>query len=198
MTAIRSRKRRKKPTKRFPQALLRGMLQQDRRLWTALGVVIDPEGVGEHYELVIENGVLVDILIEVETVPQRIHLTGCRLATAAAGAGQGIWTIPNVGDEVAVLVPDGQIDFSPMVVAILSSGDVPNPSGQGPAPNRTIIVNGEVLVHDGSGGAEALVKKSEFDGHTHGSGTYQAGGDDVTGTSSGAASVTGTTILKAK
>lgn len=192
MTAIRHRKRGKKPTKRLPLAELAALLRQlDRRAWTKLGVVIDPNETGDHFEKIYEGGVLVDILLEVETVPDRIYLTGCRLGTTF-----GIWVIPGVGEEVLVAVPDGQIDFSPVVVAFLSSGNISDPAGEGPAPNRTIIVNGEVLVHDGSGGAVPLAKAS----HKHElpnlvGASYAASGS---GTDTWTGSDENTTILKAK
>ncbi len=50
----------------------------------------------------------------------------------------------------------------------------------------------KVLVSDGSGTLEPLVKKSEFDGHGHGPGTFTNSGGNVTGKSGGADSVTGT------
>ncbi len=47
------------------------------------------------------------------------------------------------------------------------------------------------------GGDEPLVRKSEFDGHTHGGGTLSNSSGTVTGTSGGASSVTGTAKLRA-
>lgn len=153
-------KRGRRSTKRLDLTDLRRALR-DRRTWNALGVVTVPEGGGPHYELVTEDGAVVDILIEVELVPDQIPVTA-RMSGFAGGSGAGIWTVPGVGDEVVVAMPAGQIDFQPAIVAVLSSGEVPAGGGQGPAPARTIIVNAEVLVHDGSGGAEPLAKVSEL------------------------------------
>lgn len=46
------------------------------------------------------------------------------------------------------------------------------------------------------GGNNRLVTKAEFDGHTHGPGTFAAGSTNVLGISGGAASVTGTAQLR--
>lgn len=70
--------------------------------------------------------------------------------------------------------------------------------------NGDIIVSAKpgarVYIDDGSGNTDRLVKKSEFDGHTHGPGGYLApsGGGSVTGISGGASAVTGTETLEAK
>lgn len=188
MTAIRQRMRRPKAAKRLPVAEFRELLR-DHRMWCKLAIVYQPDD-GLHYELITEGSTLVDILVEVETVPDRVPLT-CRLGTIAGSSGKGIWSIPAVGDEVIVAVPDGQLDFIPSIVAQLSSGDIPNPSGEGPTTNRTVIVNGTVLIHDGSGGTEPLVLKSEFDIHKHPTGTGPSGFPDN-------APIDGTTVLKAK
>ncbi len=46
------------------------------------------------------------------------------------------------------------------------------------------------------GGSNPLVTKAEFDGHTHGPGTFSNSGGSVTGASSGASAVTGTAKLR--
>lgn len=160
---------------------------RDRKQWAVLGVVVVPEGGDSHFQLVEEDGDLVDILVEVETVPDGNDITA-RLGGGAQG--RGVYTIPSVGDEVVVVYPSGQIAFMPTIVALLSTNAIPNPSGEGPAENRTVIVNGEVLIHDGSGGAESLVKKTEFDLHKHPTGTGPSGPPDN-------APITGTEVLKA-
>lgn len=222
----------RRPTKRMDMSVLRELLR-DRRVWGALGVVIKPDGDAEggggdteHFEIVpgfAEAGAgddtsgggirvggvdisgyesIVDILVEVEIQPSRVHVTA-RLS--GLGSGGGVIQIPNPGDEVALLLPDGELDHMPTIVGILSRAGVlhADTGGQGPAVNRVLIVSPEVLIHDGAGGAEPLVRKSEFDGHTHGPGSFTTpsaggGGGPVTGTSSGAAAVDGTEVLKAK
>lgn len=163
---------------------------RDRRQWCALAKVFKPEDAAAHYEFIEVDGVLVDIIVEVETIPDRVELS-CSLA-----GGWGGWWIPSVGDEVFVVIPAGEVSFRPTIIATAPT-EIPNPPGQGPALGRRVLVADEVLIHNGSGGAEPVVRKSEHDGHTHGPGTFQAGGDSVTGTSGGAPAVTGTPVLKA-
>lgn len=73
-------------------------------------------------------------------------------------------------------------------IRLLETGDIEIQ----PAPGR------ELLVRDEGGGVDRLVKVSEFSGHTHGAGLLVApsGGGTVTGTTAGAAAVTGTTRLR--
>lgn len=163
---------------------------KDNRQWITLAVVVVPEGESSHFELVEDEGQVVDILVDVETVPDGADLT-CRLGGGAVA--QGIYTVPSVGDEVVVAVPSGSIAFSPTIIALLSSGEVPNPSGQGPAPGRTLVLNGEVLVHDGTGSTDNLVKKSAYEVHKHGSGT-----GPTTAPDNAALSSSYTDVLKAK
>lgn len=166
-------------------------LFRDRRVWSGIGIVIEPEGAA-HWSIVSNAaGTAVDVLIEVELQPSKVHVS-CRLP-------RGVWQVPNPGDEVAVLIPDGQLDFQPLIVCSLSSGTVP--IVEGPDPTRIVIVppsGGTVLIHDGNGGTEPLVKRSEYNGHTHGPGTFTNGSGAVTGISGGADDVTGTEVLKAK
>lgn len=190
MAVVKGRKRKRKGTKRFDPSDLKEILK-DRRSWNVLATVIVPDEQDSHFELVVKDGVLVDILVDVVTHPGGVELT-CRLK---GGSGAGIIEIPNVDDEVIVAIPEGQIEFCPTIVAFLSSQSIPNPTGEGPALNRTVIVNGEVMIHDGTGGTEPLCKKSEFDGHTH---TTTGGTTGSAATIGGAAAITGTTVLKAK
>jgi len=201
VTTTRGRKRNRRPTKKFDVNGLRRSLMQGQGSWVKLAIVTDIDDDGRHFELVIENGVLVDIMVEVETVPDCMPLT-CRMS----GLGGGTWTVPAVGDEVIVALPDARAEFMSTIVAVLSGNNIPNPVGQGPAANRTIITNSEVLVHDGTGGAVALALKSdvqtvrnELHEHTH---TYalplHTAATANTGTGPSVTSPAGTTILKAK
>jgi hypothetical protein len=187
----------RRPTKRLDMTHLRTLLR-DRRIWAALGIVVKPaEGDADHWELVTDDaGNVTDILVEVQLVPSKIEVTA-RLGGFTST--YGIVCVPNLGDEVIVHVPDGEVDWMPVVIAPLSTGGVAGGGAgdQAPAPSRIVVV-GDVYVHDGSGGAEPLVKKSEFDGHTHGPGTFISPDGAVTGLSDGADSVTGTESLRAK
>ena len=160
-------KRGKRPVRRLDLTDIRAALR-DGRQWTTLARVIVADGQSSHFELHTNRaGELVDILVDVETIPDRLDLT-CSLT-----GGWGGWWIPEVGDEVIVVLPAGAIDFRPTIVAT-APASIPNPRGQGPAPGRRVFVADEVLVHSGAGGAEPLVRKSEydelkkvFDGHKH-------------------------------
>jgi hypothetical protein len=212
MTRIDKPLRARRATKRLDLTDARKLLR-DRRTWNALGIVTTPEDGGSHFELVEDDdGTLVDILIEVELVPDQITVSA-RLSGFAGGAGAGTWRIPALGDEVIVAIPAGQIDFQPAIVGVLSSGGIPNGGGQGPAPDRTIIVDAEVLVHDGSGGAGELAKASELNdlrafvmqqfsgaGHVHGvsGASTNATTPVVTPVEPPTASYPGTSVLKGK
>lgn len=176
MAKIPHRRRQRTRARKLDLEQMRELLK-DRRVHTAYGIVVAPDGPNSHYDL---DGV--DLLIEVETSPDQLDLT-CRWGLG----GQGPWTVPAVGDEVVILVPNGQIDFMPVIVGVLSTGVVP----EGVAPSVTVISNGTVYVHDGTlAGAESLVKKSEFEAHVHATGV---GPSDVP-----TAPITGTAVLKAK
>lgn len=151
----------RRAAKRLDVAAIRDAVR-DGRTWTGLALVQAPPEGGEHYELVVEDGVATDLLVEVSLMPDNIPLTA-RMSGFAGTAGAGVWSIPNIDDEVVLVLPMGDLGFMPMIVGVLASRSIPNPNdGQGPALNRTIIVNSEVLVHDGTGGAVPLALKSEL------------------------------------
>lgn len=110
------------------------------KLWCAIAIVQAPQG-EQHFEVLTD-----DVHVEVVTQPSLIPLT-CRLAA-------GIWRIPDPGEEVVVLIPEGEIAFMPILVDVLSSGSVP--TTQGPALDTAVIARPHVLIHDGSGGANPL------------------------------------------
>ena len=155
-------KKRQKGANRLDLTDLKKALK-DRRCWACHAVVVVAEGESSHWELLLDDdGELIDILIDVTTQPEGLELT-CRLGGMSSA---GTLTIPKLGDEVIVVVPSGKIDFSPAIVAILSSNDLPN-GDQGPALGRTLIVNSEVLIHQGDGNAEPIPTMAEFKNHTH-------------------------------
>lgn len=123
---IRGRKAAKRPDISDLRALLK-----DGRCECQMGVVRNAELGGKHWELT-DDG---DILVEVTTAPRGLELS-CRLASSAGSAGMGLWRVPAIGDEVLVLVPEGEIDFQPAIVAVLSSGGVPDRVSD----TRTILV----------------------------------------------------------
>lgn len=91
---------------------------KDGRCWACMGLVTKGDD-GSHFELTTE-----DVLIEVEVQPSGERVTA-RLGTVAGGAGRGVWAIPAEGTEVALLMPDGDTSFMPIVVATLTTGEVP-------------------------------------------------------------------------
>lgn len=172
------------------------------KLWAAIAIVQAPQG-EQHFEILAD-----DVHVEVVTQPSLIELT-CRLAA-------GIWRIPNIGEEVVVLIPEGEIAFMPILVDVLSSGSVP--TTQGPALGTDVIARPHVIIHDGTGGAEPMVPLSQFNafsawveqqfksvgGHVHAtpSGpTTTTTTVAVTGTGAptvAVPTVAGTTVLEAK
>lgn len=135
-------------SKRLDITDLREVLR-DRRMWSAIGIVTKPDD-GEHFEEVEGPA---DVLVEVVLQPSLVPVT-CRLPAV-------FFTVPVVGEEVAVLIPEGQCDFMPTIIAILSTNSLP--TAQGPAEGRIAIVRGEVVVHDGNGGAVSLALKSDVE-----------------------------------
>lgn len=168
------------------------------KMWCAIAIVEAPQG-EPHFEVLAD-----DVHVEVVTQPSLIPLT-CRLAA-------GVWRIPDVGEEVVVLIPEGEIAFMPILIDVLSSGSVP--TTQGPALSASVIARPQVLIHDGTGGAnplptlaslQAAIDKlnalmDKYLAHTHlgvTAGTATSGiPSDVTITHAGNA--VGTTVLEAK
>lgn len=210
---------RRRGTKRLDLSTLRAALA-DTRVWASAGVVIRPDGEAdaEHWDLVTDDaGNATDIVVEVQLVPSNVEVTA-RLNM------RGVIHVPEVGDEVLVAFPDGQLDWMPVVVARMSSGVAPNPSSGLIIPHdvnpMTILIcpppGGRVLVYDtDAGGAEPLVKRSEYnalkakyDNHKH-AGAFGGAGSAPALTSSPTANpagtpgdpapaITGTAVLLAK
>lgn len=164
---------------------------RDTRLWCAIGVVSAPDDGGPHFE-VLGDDVHVEVVLQPSLTPVTCRLTG------------GTWRIPALGEEVIVAIPEGAIEFMPILIAPLSSGSVP--TGQGPALGRVVVEAGEVTVHDGAGGAVSLALKSDVDStnsvlgsHTHPF-VAKSGPDALTTAPTAAAitAATGTTVLKGK
>lgn len=170
---------------------------RDRRVWVSLGIVEADEGRDSHIEKIYDGSTLVDILIDVTLQPEEISIP-CRLSGAAGSYGLSM--VPVVGTEVMVVLPAGRYDFMPTIMDILSTGEIAEPSGQGPAEARIVIMGNEIFAHDGTGGAVALALKSDVDenndrlvDHVHPSGMGPTG---MTTTVVGP--MTGTSIFKAK
>lgn len=150
MTRITKPMRGRKAVKRLDLTDMRELFR-DRRLWSAMGVVTTPEGEDSWWEIVQSDGASVDVLVEVVLQPSEEPIT-CRLAA-------GIFDVPDEGDEVGVILPEGARDFMPIVVCRLSTRSVP--TAQGPQPGRIAIIRDQVVVHDGAGGAVSLARKQD-------------------------------------
>lgn len=183
-------RRKRKATKRFDIGLLAEALR-DGRQWAAVGLVEKPSDGGSHYRVETDGGTITDILVEVTLKPSNQEIT-CRLANAIAGGG--LWRVPSIGDEVVVVLPAGAVDFMPCIVGILSGQSIPD----GASDSKTILVASDTIeitapsiVISNGGAAEPLVTKSQFDAHTHPTGTGPSGVPSNAATS-------GTTVLTAE
>jgi hypothetical protein len=140
---------------------------KDQRCWACLGIVKSDDN-GSYYELSSE-----DVLVDVELQPSGTQITA-RLGTVGGSFGAGVWAIPPEGAEVIVIMPEGDLAFAPVIVALYSSGDVP----AGMAVNTIVVAcppGGKILIHDGAGGTDELVKKTAYEAHIHPTGTGPSG-----------------------
>lgn len=112
------------------------------QLVTALGVVRKFDGEDSHYEINTENGDR-EILVDVELIPggERVQ---CRLGFG----NDGVYTIPRVNSEVAVMLPydpksliKDPMDFGPIIVGVLDN-DAPSALGD----DVVIIKRGTVKI----------------------------------------------------
>jgi hypothetical protein len=179
------KRRPKHATRRLDIAAIKQALADDR-VYPCLGLVTD-EDVASHYSLDDE-----DLLVEVALMPGEERVTA-RMGLFGMGPNAGIWSVPPVGTEVALMVCDGELEGGVFIVGILSTGNVPD----GVAENVIVIAApSKVLIHDGDGGAQPLAKAD----HTHRpptlvGATYGAGHDATKATG---ASLSNTTVLEGK
>lgn len=129
----------------------------------------------------------------------------------------GLASVPLAGSEAVVLFPNGD-RAHPLVVAVSDRANRPAGGEPGqitlysPTSAAKVIITAdgdievqpapgrEVFIREDGGSVDRLVKKSEYDDHTHPPGTFVApsGGGPVTGVSGGAAPVAGTQRLRAQ
>lgn len=193
-------------TKRLDVAQARQLLR-DGLVWTGLGVVRLFPGELQHFEVVASEEP--DVLVDVELVPGRERLV-CRLGIAVGA----VWQVPPVDSEVAVLIPQGDLEADPIIVGVIST-----PPGILTGSNVVIMARpgGTVEVYDGSGTPKALAYKEDVEalkdyvsqqftsaaGHTHavsGSSTTTVTPVAVSApaASPGPPAPAGTSVLKAK
>lgn len=186
------RKRTHKAVKRPDLSGLKEALKDDR-VWCAFGIVIADDGGGSHFE--IEDG---EVLVDVELQPSEEEITAL-VSSPVGGLGVGVFAVPPVGSEVIVAIPDGEIIFQPTIVGVLTSGN----AASGLSGTTVVIVapeGGKVLIHDGAGVTEPLIRKSEYDAlkdyldlHTHPTGVGPSSAPEDP-----APSASGTSVLEGK
>lgn len=136
---------------------------EDRRLWCGLAVVAKREGESSHFEIETDDaGNKVDILVEVDLMPEGIPAT-CRLGIPGSnGAGSGIFAIPAVGTEVVWCAPHGDLEADLMIVGALSTRSIPDVVDE-----TTLVILGPKNVVIASTDASSKVKVGAKDGSTN-------------------------------
>ncbi len=161
---------------------------EDRRYWCGLGIVYKPDGEASHFEVDDDVGVLVNV----ELMPNGEPLL-CRLGGLGSGGTTGIWRIPPVGTEVAVMIPAGDIAGDTMIVGVLASGNVPDELDADTVvikgPSNVLVIGSNVEIRSEGGTAEPLITKSIFDAHVHPTGVGPSGVPDNAASS-------GTSVIK--
>lgn len=149
------RRRGKKATKRPDLSMVREALR-DQREWIFKAEVIEGDN-GSHYEIIND-----EIIVDLITLPMEMEISAV-VGFPIGGSGSGVFSIPPLGSEVLVAIPDGDLDFQPTIIAVQSGTGAPS----GLSESTIVIVapeGGQVLVHDGdSGETEPVVLKSEYD-----------------------------------
>lgn len=182
MTVSRRTKRPRHTSRRVDLSSLKEAFR-DERAFPCLGIVTD-EDVDSHFEL---DGD--DLLIEVELIPQEERVTA-RLGFGG-GPSAGIWFIPPVGTEVALIICDGDVEAGVFIVGVLSTGAVPDGITEG---TTVLAAPDKVLIHDGTTGTvEPLVKKMAYAVHVHPTGVGPSGPPN-----NASAPASYTTVLEAK
>jgi hypothetical protein len=152
---------------------------KDNRVWCGIGVVSNDDD-NNHFEIVKPDGggdnfdVYVYVVM---AVTEESHY--CRLAGGGiGGATGGVIKVPNVGDEVAVIYPGGEVVGSPMIVGTLRSAGVPDDLDE-----TTLVIRNPDKIRIYSANGPITLKSS----------TVNLGDDDPNSTLKGAARVDDTT-----
>ncbi len=161
-------------------------LGTDLRQHFEIGVVTAEQG-DSHFT--IEDG---DIWVDVSLVPTGQPVT-CRMSSIAGGPGRGVWMVPANGSEVCVAFPNGTIEGGGIIIANLSTANLP----EGVAEDQIVIVAPKVLVYNSdSADADPLPTLAEFRGHTHQTGMGPS--TPTTDPIPGVGLITGTLVLESE
>ncbi len=128
-------KKKKRAVRRLDLTPFREALA-DGKTWCEVGMVYQPTDAGSHFEIDEDVGVLV----HVQLMPYKTPLM-CRLGGLGEGGLRGVWKVPPVGSEVAVILPGGTVESDTLIVAVLSSGGVPPELDE-----ETLVVRGTKVV----------------------------------------------------
>lgn len=137
---------------------------------TSLGVVRQFPGESSHFEINTENGSN-EILVDVELIPSQTRVQ-CRLGFG----NDGVYRIPRVNSEVAVLVPyDPQslikdsLDFEPIIVGVLDT-DAPSALDDDDIvvvqATRVRVLSGDIELGDSPSSVDQVVVGSGIDPFT--------------------------------
>lgn len=107
--------------KRMDFATQRAALGQ-QQMTSALGIVRQFPGEQSHFEISTENGTN-EILVDIELIP-----SGTRTLARVGFGTDGMYRIPRVGQEVAVLIPydsssliKDSMDYEPIIIGVLDT-----------------------------------------------------------------------------
>lgn len=99
---------------------------EDRRAWSGLAKVVLRDGESSHFEIETdEDGNPVDVLVEIDIMPEEIPVTARLGCFGSTSPGSGIYSIPKPGTEVAWLAPHGELEADIFIVGCLASNSVP-------------------------------------------------------------------------
>lgn len=139
-------------------------------LVTSLGVVRQFPGESSHFEISTENGTN-EILVDVELIPSQTRVQ-CRLGFG----NDGVYRIPRVNSEVAVLIPyDPQslikdsLDFEPIIVGVLDTNAPAQLDGDDVVvveAARVRILSGDIELGDSPAAMDEVVVGSGIDSFT--------------------------------
>jgi len=137
---------------------------------TSLGVVRKFDNQDSHFQVSTENGSQ-EILVDVELIPSGTRVT-CRLGFG----GQGVYRIPQVDTEVAVLIPydpnsliKDSLDYEPIIVA---SVELNTPSQLNDddivviSSARVHVYSDNILLGTAPGAQEGILNGSAVDPYT--------------------------------